>query len=124
MPQGCRRIHGQLLKLGIELSKSTICNILNESFPDGWHYGQSWWSFIRSQGKRIWACDYFTVETASLRKVLVFFIIDIDTREIMHYDIKLKPDSTWLKNTLRSFFSFSQILPDVLVSDNDPTFKR
>lgn len=119
---GCRRIMGELKKLGIKLSKSTIYNILkaNEDNP----MGQKWFPFLKSHFKRIWAADYFSIETAFLTRLYVFFIIDINTKQIIDFNITRSSNSFWLKNYLRSFLSTCDAkLPQIFLTDNDPSYK-
>lgn len=120
---GCRRIKGELKKLKIRISKTTVYNILRKSFPDNTPRGQSWYSFIKSHGKRLWVADYFTIETAFLKRLYVFFIIDMKSKEIVYSHVTKQPNATWLKNSLRNFLSFKKYLPQVLLTDNDPTYR-
>ena len=82
---GARRIKGELRKIGITLSKSSICNILNDSdFPPSTRkFDETWIRFLKSHAKRAFACDFITVETAFLRRLYIFALLDINTREIV-----------------------------------------
>jgi len=68
---GAKRIKGELQKLGIFHCERTISSILKKyGFdPQPRNPSGSWFQFLRSQGKRLWACDFFTVETALLKRV-------------------------------------------------------
>jgi putative transposase len=71
---GYRRIQGELRKLGLHVSATSIRTILR---TDGLHpaprrAGPSWREFLRAQAKGIVACDFFTVETTWLRTRYVF----------------------------------------------------
>jgi hypothetical protein len=44
--------------------------------------GLSWREFIRSQGQSMIACDFFTVDTISLRRIYVLFFIEFSTRRV------------------------------------------
>jgi putative transposase len=65
---GYLRIQGELRKLGIRLGASSIKRLLRrEGLGPGPRRAPSWGEFLRSQAEGIWACDFFTVETAFLK---------------------------------------------------------
>jgi hypothetical protein len=74
---GYPRIAGELLKLGLRVSPSTIRRILlaNQLGPAPRRSGPSWRQFLRQQATTIIACDFFTVETLSLRRFYVLFFV-------------------------------------------------
>jgi putative transposase len=67
---GYQRIVGELLKLGFRLSPSTVRRLLASAGlePAPRRGGTSWSAFLRGQAASILACDFFTVETLSLRR--------------------------------------------------------
>ena len=123
---GSKRIMGELKKLGIKLCKRTITRILKEhgfdTNPRKTSY--SWNTFLKSQGKRFWACDFFSVETLFLQTLHVFFIIDIHSREIILWRVTTSPCELWLRNLIRSEFCFLANLPDALISDRDGVYGK
>ena len=78
---GSKRIMGELLKCGVKLCKRTISKILKEyGFdPRKRNTSYSWFQFLKSQGKRFYACDFFTVETLFFQRLYAYFIIDTNT---------------------------------------------
>jgi putative transposase len=68
---GYLRIAGELRKLGIGVSASSVRNILTGGGlpPAPRRDAQSWRSFLRAQGESILACDFFTVDTVWLRRL-------------------------------------------------------
>jgi hypothetical protein len=72
---GYQRIHGELKKLGVVVSATTIRNILRrEGLGPAPRRGDvTWTEFLRRQGTSIIACDFFTVETVFLRRLYVLF---------------------------------------------------
>jgi putative transposase len=100
---GARRIVGALRKLGKIISKSTVLNILKESdFPDrSRRHDQSWYRFLRSHGTRFFACDFLTFDTAFLKRLYVFALMDTSTRQIINVAVTRHPTAVWLENVLR-----------------------
>jgi hypothetical protein len=81
---GDRRIHGELASLGDRIASSTVWQILKTSgidpAPEGSKVTRS--QFLKSQGAV--ACDFFTVDTAFLRRYYVLFFIHIPTRQVFY----------------------------------------
>ena len=74
---GYPRIAGELLKLGLRVSPSTVRRILlaDRLGPAPRRSGPSWRQFLRQQAASMLACDFFTVETISLRRFYVLFFV-------------------------------------------------
>jgi putative transposase len=81
---GYPRIAGELLKLGLRVSPSTVRRILLTagSGPAPRRSGPSWPQFLRKQAASTLACDFFTVETISLRRFYVLFFIELESRRV------------------------------------------
>jgi putative transposase len=81
---GYPRIAGELLKLGLRVSPSTVRRLLLASGlgPTPRRSGPSWRQFLCQQAATILACDFFTVETLSLRRFYVFFFIELGNRRV------------------------------------------
>ena len=80
---GCIRVQGELRKLGIRVSASSIRRVLRRhgqgSAPQG---GPTWAAFLRSQAQSMLATDFFTVDTLSRKQFYVLFAIEQSTREV------------------------------------------
>jgi putative transposase len=81
---GYPRIAGELLKLGLRVSPSTVRRMLLSAGygPAPRRSGPSWPQFLRQQAATMLACDFFTVETISLRRVYVLFFIELASRRV------------------------------------------
>jgi transposase InsO family protein len=79
---GYKRIKGELMKLGIEISTTSIRLILAERSRPG-PRRETWRQFLRTQASSIVACDLFTVESVRLRALHVLFFIDLHTRKVL-----------------------------------------
>ena len=83
---GAPRIHGELLKLGFEVSESTISRYLAQrNSPRG--SGQRWLTFLKNHRESIAAMDFFTVPTATFRVLYCFFVISHGRRQILHFNV-------------------------------------
>lgn len=79
---GYRRIQGELMKLGIEISATSTRRILSTK-PRPGPKRETWRQFLRAQGSSIIACDLFTVESVTLKTLHVLFFIELHTRRIL-----------------------------------------
>jgi hypothetical protein len=101
---GYLRIAGELRKLGIAVSATSVRNILaNAGLPPApQRDSQSWRSFLRAHGESILACDFFTVDTVRLRRLYVLAFISIGGRRIEYFACTSKPDTTWMLQQARN----------------------
>ena len=68
---GAPRIHGGLLKLGINIFERTVSNLIHRRGPKPQF--QTWRTFLKNQMTSVVSIDFFTVPTATFR---VFFVMD------------------------------------------------
>ena len=81
---GYRRIHGELLVLGIRIAASTVWEILQQAGidPAPERTSTTWASFLRSQAGVLLACDFFETVTLTGARLYVLAIIEYATRRI------------------------------------------
>ena len=122
---GYQRIAGELRKLGVSVSPSTVRRLLVGAGlgPAPRRSGPSWRAFLRSQAASIAACDFFTVETAFLRRYYVLFFIELQTRRVHLAGCSAHPSGRWVAQQARNL-SFSGTLADLrfLIRDRDSKF--
>jgi putative transposase len=122
---GYQRISGELKKLGVSVSPSTVRRLLARAGlgPAPRRSGPSWREFLRAQAAGILACDFFTVETAFLRRYYVLFFIELSSRRVHLAGSSAHPDGRWVTQQARNL-SFSGALGDVrfLIHDRDSKF--
>jgi len=118
---GCRKINGELRKLGISVGKSAISKILKDAGypPDKRRYERTWLNFLASHTKRYFACDFMVIDTIFLKRLYLFSVMDVKNREIVLFNITENPTAIWLETVVRSNFGYIENLPSVMISDRD-----
>jgi hypothetical protein len=80
---GAERIRGELLKLGIEVSKRTIQRYMPKDRKEH-SSSQTWATFLKNQAGKIWACDFTVVNDWLFRQWYIFVVMELKTRRIIH----------------------------------------
>ncbi len=101
---GHRRIQGELTRLGHTIAKTTVWQILTDNGvdPSPNRAEVSWSEFLHSQAAV--ACDFFTVDTACLRRYYVLFFIKVNTREVFYGGATANPTGAWTAQAARNVF--------------------
>jgi putative transposase len=122
---GYQRIRGELLKLEIRISATTVRTILLRAGldPAPRRAGPTWTEFLRSQAAGILATDFFTVETIRLKTLYVLFFIELSTRRVHVAGVTAHPDSAWVTQQARNL-AIEERLSGVrfLLRDRDAKF--
>jgi putative transposase len=122
---GYPRIAGELLKLGLRVSPSTVRRILLAAglSPAPRRAGPTWRQFLRQQAGAMLACDFFTVETISLRRFYVLFFIELQSRCVHFAGCTTNPTGAWVTQQARNL-SFTGLFQRVrfLIHDRDSKF--
>lgn len=115
---GAPRIHGELLKLGIDVGESSVSKyILRWRRPPS----QTWRTFLENHAKQLVSIDFFTVPTIRFQILYVFLVLAHDRRRILHFNVTAHPTTEWTGQQLREAFPFDQ-LPLYLLRDRDAIF--
>ena len=103
---GAPRVHGELLKLGLEISERTVSRYIKRLSPSD-QTRKLWTTFLRNHRDVITAMDFFTVPTLTFRVLYCFFIIEHGRRKILHFNVTEHPTGPWIVQQLREAFSGS-----------------
>jgi hypothetical protein len=92
---GAPKIHGELLKLGFQVSERTVARYLRQIRRRGDPEG-SWLTFLENHREVIAAFDFFTVPTVTFKSLYCFFVIEHGRRRILHFNITRYPSAEWV----------------------------
>jgi hypothetical protein len=96
------RVHGELLKLGIDVSERTVSRVLRTiKRPPS----QTWRTFLKNHIGEIVAVDFFTVPTVRLRVLFVFLVIEHQRRRVLHFGVTEHPTAEWTAQQMAEAFS-------------------
>ena len=101
MPVGA--LHGELRKLGFEVSERTVARYLRRLNRRG-DPKKSWLTFLQNHREAIVALDFFTVPTATFRLLYCLFVIEHGRRRVLHFNVTAHPTADWVLQQLREVF--------------------
>ena len=117
---GAERIRGELLKLGIHVSKRTIQKYMRPVRRTR-RSGQRWMTFVRNHVHETWACDFVQTYDILFRPIFAFFIIELGTRRVVHFNVTRQPSGRWTAQQLREATAWCKG-PRFLIRDRDDKF--
>lgn len=129
---GYTRILGELKKLHIKVSRSTVVNILREAgLPTAPERGERTWDeFIRSHAKTLWACDFVQHRVLTLRgfrDAFLLVFVNVATRRAFATASTEHPDAEWVAEQVARFKAASGVrgtMCRVLTRDRDQKFGK
>src|SRR5712692_7387975 len=94
-------IHGELLKLGIEISQATVAKYMvrRRGAPS-----PTWRTFLRNHAEGVAAIDMFVAASASFRLLYVMIILAHDRRNIVRTAVTEHPTAAWLSRQVTEAF--------------------
>ena len=115
---GAPRIHGELLKLGIDIGETSVGKyIVRRRKPPS----QTWRTFLENHVKTMVSIDFFTVPTIRFQTLYLFLVLAHDRRRIVHFNVTAHPTAEWTAQQLREAFPFD-LVPRHLLRDRDRIF--
>ena len=115
---GAPGIHGELLKLGIEISEATVSRhmLRRRGSPS-----PSWRSFLDNHVRELIATDFFTVPSATFRVLFVFVVLRHERRRILHFNVTEHPTAEWTARQLVEMADEVSV-PRYLIRDRDRSY--
>ncbi|KOX33459.1 integrase [Saccharothrix sp. NRRL B-16348] len=101
---GYRRIHGELLVLGIKVAASTVWQILKDAGidPAPERTTTTWAAFLRSQADALLACDFFEASTLNGTRLHVLAVIEHASRRVRVLGATAHPTASWVTQAARN----------------------
>jgi putative transposase len=115
---GAPRIHGELLKLGIEITEPTVAKYMRRQRKPP---SQTWRTFLENNVKSMVSVDFFTVPTIRFQVLYVFLVLAHDRRRILQVGVTAHPTAEWTVQQLRNAFPWDSA-PRYLLRDRDRIF--
>jgi putative transposase len=115
---GAPRIHGELLKLGIDVCQATVAKYMGRQRRPP---SQTWRTFLTNHLGQIVTADFFVVPTATCRVLFVLVLIAHERRRVVHVAVTARPTAVWTAQQLREAFPWDTA-PRYLLRDRDHAF--
>jgi putative transposase len=112
---GAPRIHGELLKLGFQISEATVSKYLPRRRKPP---SQTWRSFLENHVGTLVSVDFFTVPTVFFHVLFVFVVLAHDRRRILSINVTSNPSAAWTANHIVQAFPWESA-PRYLLRDRD-----
>jgi putative transposase len=115
---GAPRIHGELLKLGIQVSQATVAKyMVRHRNPPS----QNWRTFLKNHMQTLVSADFFVVPTITFRLLFVFVILSHDRRRVIYFGVTANPTAEGAARQLLEAFPWDSA-PRYLLRDRDGVY--
>jgi len=115
---GAPRIHGELLKLGIDVGQTSVAKYMaRRRRPPS----QGWKTFLRNHADGIAAMDMFVVPTISFRLLYGLLIMRHGRRRILWLGVTAHPTAEWIANQFTEAIGWQQV-PQYVIRDRDAAY--
>ena len=115
---GAPRIHGELLKLSIDVGQTSVAKYMaRRRRPPS----QGWRTFLLNHADGIASIDLFVVPTISFKLLYGLLILRHDRRRILWIGVTRSPTSEWIARQVSEACGWEPV-PDYLVRDRDRVY--
>jgi len=115
---GAPRIHGELLKLGIDVGQTTVAKYMARGRRPP---SQGWKTFLHNQADGIASMDLFVVPTISFRLLYGLLILHHDRRQILWLGATAHPTADWISHQLTEAYGW-KVAPRYIIRDRDAVY--
>ncbi len=115
---GAPRIHGELLKLGFDVSQSTVAKYMPKRRGPP---SQGWRAFLGNHAPDIAAMDLFVVPTIGFDLLYALVIVRLERRDLVWIDVTRRPTAEWIARQITEAFPWNEA-PRYLIRDRDRIF--
>ena len=117
-PWGAPRLHGELLKLGIDVSQVTVAKyMVRHDKPPS----QNWRTFLDNHVTSLASIDFFTVPTIRFGVLYIFLVLAHDRRRILHCNVTTNPTAEWTARQIVEAFP-EDSAPRYMIRDRDGVY--
>ncbi len=116
---GAERIRGELLKVGVRVSKRTIQKYMRSSRQRPG--SQTWSTFVKNHAHEIWCCDFVQTHDVLFRPLFLFFLMNQGSRKVVRVAATRNPTRDWTARQLREA-TMDGVSPRFLIRDRDGKF--
>ena len=115
---GAPRIHGELLKLGFEISQSSVSKYMlrRPTDPD-----QSWKTILRNHTDCTASIDFLVIPTVTFKILFVLLVLSHERRRVVHFGITTNPTAEWTAQQITEAFPWDTA-PRFLIRDRHRTY--
>jgi putative transposase len=115
---GAPRIHGELVKLGINVAERTVSRLMPKRRPQP---SQTWRTFLANHVHDFVSIDFFTVPTARLRVLFVLVMLAHHRRRVVQFNVTEHPTAPWTAQQIVNAFP-DDTAPSYLLRDRDQVY--
>jgi len=112
---GAPRIHGELLKLGVEVAQSSVAKyMVKRRGPPS----QGWRTFLRNHAPEVAAMDLFVVPTIGFKLLYGLVVVRIHRRDLVCINVTANPTAEWVARQITEAFPWNEA-PRYMIRDRD-----
>lgn len=115
---GAPRIHGELLKLGFDVSQATVSRYMPRRPRDP---NQRWKSFLANHRYCMASIDFLVVPTATFKLLFVLVVLSHQRRQLVHFSVTANPTAAWTAQQMREAFPWDDA-PRYVIHDRHRTY--